>query len=91
MCDGLKHTYFTELLYKVLFLKVNTFFLCFSTDEYNENEEQYDEKPATKAKVSDVSDDKPQEIVEDFNTETSALATQDDPNDPDYIAHRGCK
>lgn len=62
-------------------------------DEYNDSPEmfsddQYDE--AVEAKRKTLSDETTKAVVEDMNTETSALV-QNDYSDPDAVKNKGCK
>ena len=62
-------------------------------DEYNESpemfsENQYDEPAEAKRKT--LSDETTKTIVEDMNTQTSALVQNDD-SDPDALKNKGCK
>lgn len=52
------------------------------------SENQYDEPAEAKRKT--LSDETTKTIVEDMNTQTSALVQNDD-SDPDALKNKGCK
>ena len=52
------------------------------------SDDQYDE--AVEAKRKTLSDETTKAVVEDMNTETSALV-QNDYSDPDAVKNKGCK
>lgn len=54
----------------------------YAEDQYQETQES-DLAPA-------ANDEKPRKIIEDMNTETSALVQYDE-SDPDSIKNKGCK